>query len=113
MSNLTVKERNSVLVMDSRLVAENLDIKHKNFLATIEKYKSQIESSFGTLAILTREFQTKQGNSSSERYAYLTSEKESVFSYQGSLVDELTVVSCASSFALAWLLLDSFILTLC
>ncbi len=75
MSNLSINERNGVLVVDSRLVADSLLIKHKNFLATIEKYLSQIESSFGAIAFETREFKTKQGNRSVERYAYLTEEQ--------------------------------------
>ena len=75
MSNLSINERNGVLVVDSRLVADSLLIKHKNFLATIDKYLSQIESSFGAVAFQTREFKTKQGNRSVERYAYLTEEQ--------------------------------------
>ncbi|VEP16093.1 hypothetical protein H1P_4020004 [Hyella patelloides LEGE 07179] len=75
MSNLTVEEHNSVLVVDSRLIAENLDIKHKNLLGNIEKYRKQIESGLGAIAFQTREFRTKQGNSSKERYAYLTEEQ--------------------------------------
>ncbi len=74
-SNLSINERNGVLVVDSRLVADSLLIKHKNFLATIDKYLSQIESSFGAIAFQTREFKTKQGNPSVERYAYLTEEQ--------------------------------------
>ncbi|MGK7948466.1 MAG: Rha family transcriptional regulator [Xenococcaceae cyanobacterium] len=75
MSTLSVQEKNGVLVVDSRLVANSLLIKHKNFLATSEKYKSQIESNFGAIAFETREFKTKQGNRSVERYAYLTEEQ--------------------------------------
>ena len=75
MSNLSINERNGVLVVDSRLVADSLLIKHKNFLATIEKYLRQIESSFGAVAFETREFKTKQGNRSVERYAWLTEEQ--------------------------------------
>ncbi|MDJ0577684.1 MAG: Rha family transcriptional regulator [Xenococcaceae cyanobacterium MO_234.B1] len=75
MSNLTVSEKNSVLVVDSRLIADSLLIKHKNLGATIEKYKSKIESSFGAIAFETREFQTKQGNRSVERYAWLNEEQ--------------------------------------
>ncbi len=75
MTNLTVNERDSVLVVDSRLIAESLGIAHKNFLATLEKYKSQIESNFGAIAFETRQFKTKQGNRSVERYAYLTEEQ--------------------------------------
>ena len=75
MPNLSVQERNSVLVVDSRLVAANLDIKHKNVLATIDKYLTKIESSFGAVAFETRQFKTKQGNRSTERIAWLTEEQ--------------------------------------
>ncbi len=75
MSNLTIQERNSILVVDSRLIADSLSIKHKNFLATIEKYQSKIESSFGAVAFETREFKTKQGNRSVEKYAWLNEEQ--------------------------------------
>ncbi len=75
MPNLSVQERNSVLVVDSRLVAANLDIKHKNVLATIDKYLTKIESSFGAVAFETREFKTKQGNRSTERIARFTEEQ--------------------------------------
>ncbi|MDJ0747465.1 MAG: Rha family transcriptional regulator [Xenococcaceae cyanobacterium MO_167.B27] len=75
MSNLTIYERDSVLVVDSRLIADSLSIKHKNFLATIEKYQIKIESSFGAIAFETREFKTKQGNRSVEKYAWLNEEQ--------------------------------------
>jgi phage regulator Rha-like protein len=75
MSNLTILEHNDVLVVDSRLIAERLAIKHKNFLATIEKYDSQIESSFGAVAFGTREFKTRQGNNSVERFALLSEDQ--------------------------------------
>ncbi len=75
MNNLTVEEHEGVLVVDSRLVADSLGIKHKNFLATIEKYQSKISSEFGAMAFETREFKTKQGNSSVERYVWLTEEQ--------------------------------------
>ena len=54
MTNLTVSERDSVLVIDSRLIADSLGIAHKNLLATIEKYQEQIESTFGIIAFQTR-----------------------------------------------------------
>ena len=75
MSNLTAINRDGVLVVDSRLIAEELNIRHKNFLATIEKYLNQIELSFGAVAFETREFKTKQGNHSTERFAWLTEDQ--------------------------------------
>ncbi len=74
MTNLTVSERDSVLVIDSRLIAESLGIAHKNLLATIEKYKQQIESTFGIIAFETRK--SKRGKP--EKFAWLT-EQQSTF----------------------------------
>lgn len=71
MSDLTVKEHNDKLVVDSRLIAESLGIKHKNFLATIEKYRSQIESSFGIIAFETR----KSLRGKPEKFVHLTEEQ--------------------------------------
>ena len=68
MSNLTIQELNSVLVVDSRLIAESLGIAHKNLLATIDKYKQQIESTFGIIAFETRK--SKRGKP--EKFAWLT-----------------------------------------
>ncbi len=71
MTNLTIEERDSVLVVDSRLIADSLGIAHKNLLATIEKYKQQIESTFGIIAFQTRK--SKRGKP--EKFAWLTEEQ--------------------------------------
>ena len=47
MSSLAVVEQNKKLVIDSRLIAEDLGIQHKNFLATIDKYKNDVEKKCG------------------------------------------------------------------
>ena len=75
--NLSVKplRGDGILVVDSRLIAANLDIQHKNFLATINKYLVPLEVNFGTVAFETREFKTTQGNTSSERFAWLSEEQ--------------------------------------
>jgi phage regulator Rha-like protein len=50
MSDLVVSTHtDGVLVVDSRLVAEALEIEHESFLKTVEKYKTQAEQSFGVL----------------------------------------------------------------
>ena len=71
-SVLRVIEHNGATVVDSRLIAQQLGIKHKNFLETIYKHQILIEQRFGTLAFQTREFQTSQGNVATEKYALLT-----------------------------------------
>ena len=42
MSNLTVIERDGALVVDSRLVAQELGIEHRSFVKTIDRYQEQI-----------------------------------------------------------------------
>jgi phage regulator Rha-like protein len=74
MSNLTVTERNSVLVVDSRLVAAQLGIQHKNFLVTVEKYNSKMASALeiGPASFETRLVKRLQGGTYEERWAWLT-----------------------------------------
>ncbi len=69
---------NNIWVVDSRLIAQDLGIEHKNLMETIRKYQNKIESNFGTLAFETREFKTKQGNKSIEKFCYLT-EDQAIF----------------------------------
>lgn len=75
MTNLSVIERQGALVVDSRLIAQELGIQHKNFLSMIDKYLEEIEEDWGTVAFETREFKTKQGNISRERWAWLTEQQ--------------------------------------
>ncbi len=50
MNNLTVQECNGVLFVDSRLVAEELDVNHKDWLRNVViKYRQEIEADFGVL----------------------------------------------------------------
>ena len=71
MTTLTVEQNNNVLVVDSRLVAENLGIGHKNLLATIDKYSQRIESAFGKIAFETR----KSQRGKAIRFAWLTEDQ--------------------------------------
>ncbi len=64
-----------VLVVDSRLIAKELDIQHKNLLATIDKYFKEIENDFGTVALKTRLVKRPQGGSYEERWYLLTEEQ--------------------------------------
>jgi phage regulator Rha-like protein len=74
MSNIEVTTKNDVLVVDSRLIAEDLGISHKGFFQTIKKYLSEIEE-FGTLEFQMREFKTSQGNTSTETFCYLNEDQ--------------------------------------
>lgn len=46
MSNLKVQEYNSVLIVESQLVAKRLGIEHHTFLKTLYKFQSLIEAKF-------------------------------------------------------------------
>ncbi len=103
MSLLTVSFRgNGVIVVDSRLVAFELGIQHKNFLGTIEKYNSlmTLNPEMGAVAFQTRSFQTKQGNVSVERWAWLT-ELQATFVMTLSRNTE-QVVNCKLALAIAF-----------
>lgn len=44
MSNLSVIERDGVLVVNSRLIAQSLGIEHRSFIKTVDRYQEQITS---------------------------------------------------------------------
>ena len=50
MDNLNIENQNGQLVVDSRLVAQDLGIEHRAFLQTIKKYQKDIESDFEALS---------------------------------------------------------------
>ena len=102
MSNLTITERSGVLVVDSRLIAPGLGIQHKNFLATVEKYNHKMAShpEMGAVAFETREFKTKQGNISTETWAWLT-EPQAMFTMTLSRNTE-QVVNCKLALSIAF-----------
>lgn len=75
MPNLTVTQRNGILVVDSRLIAQDLGIEHRALLQTLDKHILSIEGAFGAIAFEMREFKTKQGNRSTEKIAWLTEEQ--------------------------------------
>ncbi len=77
MSNLSVIEYNGQNVVDSRLIAEELGIEHKNFLATIRKYETEVME-FGHLAFETRTVQNSVGAVNKEVFCYLN-EQQSTF----------------------------------
>jgi phage regulator Rha-like protein len=54
---LPVQSINNVDVVDSRLIATELEIQHKNFISTLKKYKEEIENDFGALAFETEGLQ--------------------------------------------------------
>lgn len=74
MSNLSVIEVNGQNVVDSRLVADELGIEHKNFLATVRKYEADVME-FGHLAFETRTVTNSVGAINREVFCYLNEEQ--------------------------------------
>ena len=58
------------MVVDSRLIAEELDITHKSLMETIRGYQSTIESTFGKLR-----FETEVNGANPARFVYLTEDQ--------------------------------------
>lgn len=75
MSNLTVTERNDILVVDSRLVAQKLGIAPKNLLETLDNYLERIEAAFGVVRFETEKPLKGSKGGRPERVAYLTEEQ--------------------------------------
>ncbi|MHC5821610.1 MAG: Rha family transcriptional regulator [Nostoc sp.] len=74
-TELSVVERSGVLVVDSRLIAIELGIQHKNFLATLDKYIDEIEEDWGQVAFETETVTNSVGASNSVKYALLTEQQ--------------------------------------
>ncbi len=68
-------ERDSVLVVDSRLIAQDLGIAHKNLLETLDNYLSRIEVAFGVVRFETEKPLKGSRGGRPERVAYLTEEQ--------------------------------------
>jgi phage regulator Rha-like protein len=75
MSKLNVIDHEGLLVVDSRLIAEELGIQHKNFLATLDKYIEEIEEDWGQVAFETETVTNSVGASNSAKYALLTEQQ--------------------------------------
>lgn len=75
MSVLVVFENDGELVVDSRLVAQELGIEHESFVRTIGNYETLIEQEFG---ILRFEIGEIRGRGQPEKY-YLLTEDQATF----------------------------------
>lgn len=71
LSQIAVSTVNDTLVVDSRLVALELEIQHKNLFGTIKKYIEEIQE-FGLLAFETEEI---DGRGQPEKFCYLNEEQ--------------------------------------
>ena len=76
MNTLSVCEKDGVLVVDSRLIAQGLGIEHESFLKTINRYKNQTEQAFGFLRFEHGEI---KGRGQPEKFVYLTEEQAIFF----------------------------------
>jgi phage regulator Rha-like protein len=70
MSNIEVTTKNDVLVVDSRLIAEDLGIEHESFFRTIKKYEGKLEQRFGIIRFVNGV--PSKPNGTPPKYALLT-----------------------------------------
>ncbi len=76
MSALKVVEINGIFVVDSRLVADRLNIEHKSFIKTIRKYQALVEKRFGCIRFEIADIQMPNGGTREEvSHAYLTEDQ--------------------------------------
>lgn len=79
MNEITIVEVQGQLVVDSRIIAEQLEIQHKNFLETIQRHHATIEANFGGVAFETEAItNTVSGKTNQVVFCYLT-EDQSTF----------------------------------
>ena len=72
MSAIVVVENDGELVVDSRLVAQDLGIEHESFMETIYEYQSETEEAFGFLRFETGKI---SGRGRPPKYALLTEDQ--------------------------------------
>ena len=72
---LEVINKNEVLVVDSRLIAQELGIEHKTLKDTIRKYLEEIEIEYGTVAVQQEPSKARGGGGNGEIFYYLTEEQ--------------------------------------
>jgi len=75
MAILDITTQNDTLVVDSRLIAEELGIEHRALMQTIKKHQSVIEQGFGVVTFETsKPLEGSQGGRP-ENIAYLTEDQ--------------------------------------
>jgi phage regulator Rha-like protein len=72
--NLAIAQHEGTLVVDSRLIADELGIQHKNVLATIKKYVDEIQD-FGHLAFQTETVSNTVGAKNAVVFCYLNEDQ--------------------------------------
>ena len=72
--SLAIAQHEGTLVVDSRLIADELGIQHKNVLATIKKYVNEIQD-FGHLAFQTETVSNTVGAKNAVVFCYLNEDQ--------------------------------------
>ncbi len=76
MSNLSINEKNGVLLVDSRLLAQELGIQHRSFYQKlILKYQQEIEEDWGFLRFEIAKIAEASQRGRPEKYALLTEQQ--------------------------------------
>jgi Phage regulatory protein Rha (Phage_pRha) len=80
MSDFIVSQHSdNVLVVDSRLIAQELGIEHENFIETVKKYQKQAEQAFGVLRFETGKPTGGSLGGRPEKYCLLTEEQATFY----------------------------------
>lgn len=74
LSKIDITEKDGVLVVDSRLIAEELGVQHKNILATVKKYIDEVQE-FGHLAFETETVSNSVGAKNTVVFCYLNEDQ--------------------------------------
>ena len=72
--SLTVREVRGALVVDSRLIAERLEIQHKNVLANVDRYLGELQQ-FGQVAFETSTVANSVGAVNTVKFAHLNEDQ--------------------------------------
>jgi Phage regulatory protein Rha (Phage_pRha) len=78
---MVTQHSDNVLVVDSRLIAQELGIEHPNFLETVRKYQKQAEQAFDMIRFQTGSSQMPDGriNPKPPQYCLLTEEQATFY----------------------------------
>lgn len=77
MANNTLQafDHQGILVVDSRLIAQQLGIEHDNFMGTVKKYQTQAEQAFGQFLFQTGTVKNSVGAVNKTKYVLLNEDQ--------------------------------------
>ena len=75
--NISIENKNGQLVVDSRLVADNLGIEHRSFFRTIKNYEDQLMENFGAVRFEIAPRQDENAGGDQPKFCYLTEDQAS------------------------------------